>query len=47
MAVSFSYKYLALFTNTGHLWTGSSNLQVCSTSPSSQLLSLALGRGAR
>ncbi|XP_075898377.1 vacuolar protein sorting-associated protein 16 homolog isoform X1 [Nelusetta ayraudi] len=27
MAVSFSYKYLALFTNTGHLWTGSSNLQ--------------------
>lgn len=33
MAVSFSYKYLALFTNTGHLWTGSSHLQVSSTSP--------------
>ncbi|KAK5607500.1 Vacuolar protein sorting-associated protein 16 [Crenichthys baileyi] len=27
MAVSFSYKYLALFTDTGHLWTGFSNLQ--------------------
>uniref|UniRef100_A0A8D2ZCI6 Vacuolar protein sorting-associated protein 16 homolog n=1 Tax=Scophthalmus maximus TaxID=52904 RepID=A0A8D2ZCI6_SCOMX len=27
MAVSFSYKYLALFTDTGHLWTGSSHLQ--------------------
>ncbi|KAM4601744.1 vacuolar protein sorting-associated protein 16 homolog [Polymixia lowei] len=27
MAVSFSYKYLALFTHTGHLWTGSAHLQ--------------------
>ncbi|XP_017296422.1 vacuolar protein sorting-associated protein 16 homolog [Kryptolebias marmoratus] len=27
MSVSFSYKYLAVFTDTGHLWTGSSNLQ--------------------
>uniref|UniRef100_A0A3Q3XGA3 Vacuolar protein sorting-associated protein 16 homolog n=1 Tax=Mola mola TaxID=94237 RepID=A0A3Q3XGA3_MOLML len=27
MSVSFSYKYLALFTDTGHLWTGSSQLQ--------------------
>ncbi|XP_034035762.1 vacuolar protein sorting-associated protein 16 homolog [Thalassophryne amazonica] len=27
MCVSFSYKYLALFTDTGHLWTGSSLLQ--------------------
>ncbi|XP_058476659.1 vacuolar protein sorting-associated protein 16 homolog isoform X1 [Solea solea] len=27
MCVSFSYKYLSLFTDTGHLWTGSSNLQ--------------------
>uniref|UniRef100_A0A3B5MCS0 Vacuolar protein sorting-associated protein 16 homolog n=1 Tax=Xiphophorus couchianus TaxID=32473 RepID=A0A3B5MCS0_9TELE len=28
MSVSFSYKYLALFTETGRLWTGLSNLQV-------------------
>uniref|UniRef100_A0A8C5FJZ4 Vacuolar protein sorting-associated protein 16 homolog n=1 Tax=Gadus morhua TaxID=8049 RepID=A0A8C5FJZ4_GADMO len=27
IAVSFSYKYLALFTDTGHLWTGLANLQ--------------------
>lgn len=27
MCVSFSYKYLALFTETGLVWTGSSNLQ--------------------
>ncbi|XP_076026833.1 vacuolar protein sorting-associated protein 16 homolog [Genypterus blacodes] len=27
MSVSFSYKYLALFTDTGHLWTGSAQLQ--------------------
>ncbi|KAM4559884.1 vacuolar protein sorting-associated protein 16 homolog isoform 1-T1 [Odontesthes bonariensis] len=27
MSVSFSYKYVALFTDNGHLWTGSSNLQ--------------------
>ncbi|KAI4793359.1 hypothetical protein KUCAC02_032774 [Chaenocephalus aceratus] len=27
MSVSFSYKYLALFTETGHLWTGPSHLQ--------------------
>ncbi|KAI3365893.1 hypothetical protein L3Q82_000872 [Scortum barcoo] len=27
MSVSFSYKYLALFTDTGHLWTGPSHLQ--------------------
>ncbi|XP_068165309.1 vacuolar protein sorting-associated protein 16 homolog [Antennarius striatus] len=27
MCVSFSYKYLALFTDTGQLWTGTSNLQ--------------------
>ncbi|CAL8306793.1 unnamed protein product [Merluccius merluccius] len=27
MAVSFSYKYLALFTDTGHLWTGHAHLQ--------------------
>uniref|UniRef100_A0A667ZND7 Vacuolar protein sorting-associated protein 16 homolog n=1 Tax=Myripristis murdjan TaxID=586833 RepID=A0A667ZND7_9TELE len=27
MSVSFSYKYLALFTDTGHLWTGSAHLQ--------------------
>lgn len=32
MSVSFSYKYLALFTDTGHLWTGSSQLQVSSVS---------------
>lgn len=32
MAVSFSYKYLALFTHTGHLWTGPSHLQVSSAS---------------
>uniref|UniRef100_A0A4W6G197 Vacuolar protein sorting-associated protein 16 homolog n=1 Tax=Lates calcarifer TaxID=8187 RepID=A0A4W6G197_LATCA len=31
MSVSFSYKYLALFTDTGHLWTGSSHLQVVDT----------------
>lgn len=31
MSVSFSYKYLAVFTDTGHLWTGSSNLQVSSS----------------
>lgn len=28
MSVSFSYKYLALFTDTGHLFTASSDLQV-------------------
>lgn len=27
MSVSFSYKYLALFTDTGHLWSGTANLQ--------------------
>ncbi|TDG96018.1 hypothetical protein EPR50_G00235110 [Perca flavescens] len=27
MSVSFSYKYLALFTDTGHMWTGLSHLQ--------------------
>ncbi|XP_029370649.1 vacuolar protein sorting-associated protein 16 homolog isoform X3 [Echeneis naucrates] len=27
MSVSFSYKYLALFTDTGHLWLGPSHLQ--------------------
>ncbi|XP_041937037.1 vacuolar protein sorting-associated protein 16 homolog [Alosa sapidissima] len=27
MAVSFSYKYLALFTDSGHVWMGSSNLK--------------------
>ncbi|RXM32863.1 Vacuolar protein sorting-associated protein 16-like [Acipenser ruthenus] len=27
MAVSFSYKYLALFTDTGHVWMGTSNLK--------------------
>uniref|UniRef100_A0A8C8EK93 Vacuolar protein sorting-associated protein 16 homolog n=1 Tax=Oncorhynchus tshawytscha TaxID=74940 RepID=A0A8C8EK93_ONCTS len=27
MAVSFSYKYLALFTDSGHLWMGSANLK--------------------
>ncbi|CAK6981606.1 vacuolar protein sorting-associated protein 16 homolog [Scomber scombrus] len=27
MCVSFSYKYLALFTDSGHLWTGPSHLQ--------------------
>uniref|UniRef100_A0A8C6SSQ0 Vacuolar protein sorting-associated protein 16 homolog n=1 Tax=Neogobius melanostomus TaxID=47308 RepID=A0A8C6SSQ0_9GOBI len=27
MSVSFSYKYLALFTQTGLVWTGTSNLQ--------------------
>uniref|UniRef100_I3KMA4 Vacuolar protein sorting-associated protein 16 homolog n=1 Tax=Oreochromis niloticus TaxID=8128 RepID=I3KMA4_ORENI len=27
MSVSFSYKYLALLTDTGHLWTGLSTLQ--------------------
>ncbi|XP_077466084.1 vacuolar protein sorting-associated protein 16 homolog [Stigmatopora argus] len=27
MSASFSYKYLALFTDTGHLWTGLSQLQ--------------------
>uniref|UniRef100_A0AAQ5Z1T8 Vacuolar protein sorting-associated protein 16 homolog n=1 Tax=Amphiprion ocellaris TaxID=80972 RepID=A0AAQ5Z1T8_AMPOC len=29
MSVSFSYKYLALFTDSGHLWTGTSNLFTC------------------
>nr|XP_029502014.1 vacuolar protein sorting-associated protein 16 homolog isoform X1 [Oncorhynchus nerka] len=28
MTVSFSYKYLALFTDSGHLWMGSANLKV-------------------
>uniref|UniRef100_A0AAX7T5Q4 Vacuolar protein sorting-associated protein 16 homolog n=1 Tax=Astatotilapia calliptera TaxID=8154 RepID=A0AAX7T5Q4_ASTCA len=28
MSVSFSYKYLALLTDSGHLWTGLSTLQV-------------------
>ncbi|XP_061909972.1 vacuolar protein sorting-associated protein 16 homolog [Entelurus aequoreus] len=27
MCVSFSYKYLSLFTDTGHVWMGYSNLQ--------------------
>ncbi|XP_023805330.1 vacuolar protein sorting-associated protein 16 homolog isoform X1 [Oryzias latipes] len=27
MSVSFSYKYLSLFTDSGHLWAGLSNLQ--------------------
>uniref|UniRef100_A0A3Q0T1W0 Vacuolar protein sorting-associated protein 16 homolog n=1 Tax=Amphilophus citrinellus TaxID=61819 RepID=A0A3Q0T1W0_AMPCI len=27
MSMSFTYKYLALFTDTGHLWMGFSNLQ--------------------
>ncbi|XP_038835641.1 vacuolar protein sorting-associated protein 16 homolog isoform X3 [Salvelinus namaycush] len=27
MAVSFSYKYLALFTDSGHLWMGSANFK--------------------
>ncbi|XP_030637561.1 vacuolar protein sorting-associated protein 16 homolog isoform X2 [Chanos chanos] len=27
MAVSFSYKYLALFTDSGHVWMGTSNLR--------------------
>ncbi|KAG9349381.1 hypothetical protein JZ751_027824, partial [Albula glossodonta] len=27
MAVSFSYKYLALFTDSGHVWMGSANLK--------------------
>ncbi|MGH0134554.1 UNVERIFIED_CONTAM: hypothetical protein FKN15_023298 [Acipenser sinensis] len=27
MAASFSYKYLALFTDTGHVWMGTSNLK--------------------
>ncbi|XP_063068517.1 vacuolar protein sorting-associated protein 16 homolog [Engraulis encrasicolus] len=27
MCVSFSYKYLALFTDTGHVWMGSANLK--------------------
>lgn len=31
MSVSFSYKYLALFTDTGHLFTSSSDLQVSCT----------------
>lgn len=29
MCVSFSYKYLALFTDSGHVWMGSTNLRVC------------------
>lgn len=28
MAVSFSYKYLALFTDSGHVWMGPANLKV-------------------
>uniref|UniRef100_A0A671YX13 Vacuolar protein sorting-associated protein 16 homolog n=1 Tax=Sparus aurata TaxID=8175 RepID=A0A671YX13_SPAAU len=32
MSVSFSYKYLSLFTDTGYLWTGSSQLQVSCSS---------------
>uniref|UniRef100_W5MDE9 Vacuolar protein sorting-associated protein 16 homolog n=1 Tax=Lepisosteus oculatus TaxID=7918 RepID=W5MDE9_LEPOC len=27
MAISFSYKYLALFTDAGHVWMGTSNLK--------------------
>uniref|UniRef100_A0AAY5EG06 Vacuolar protein sorting-associated protein 16 homolog n=1 Tax=Electrophorus electricus TaxID=8005 RepID=A0AAY5EG06_ELEEL len=29
MCVSFSYKYLALFTDSGHVWMGSTDLKVC------------------
>uniref|UniRef100_A0A7N8XYH1 Vacuolar protein sorting-associated protein 16 homolog n=1 Tax=Mastacembelus armatus TaxID=205130 RepID=A0A7N8XYH1_9TELE len=36
MCVSFSYKYLALFTDTGYLWTGSSDLQVSNFSVQSE-----------
>lgn len=28
MCVSFSYKYLALLTDSGHVWMGTSNLKV-------------------
>uniref|UniRef100_A0A8C9XXH8 Vacuolar protein sorting-associated protein 16 homolog n=1 Tax=Sander lucioperca TaxID=283035 RepID=A0A8C9XXH8_SANLU len=40
MSVSFSYKYLALFTDTGHMWTGSSHLQVNTkkTTPPKQMV---------
>lgn len=38
MSVSFSYKYLALFTDTGHLFTASSDLQVGLHDPISCLM---------
>ncbi len=31
MCVSFSYKYLALLTDSGHVWMGTSNLKVSET----------------
>lgn len=31
MCVSFSYKYLALLTESGHVWMGTSNLKVRET----------------
>ena len=29
MAISYNYEYLAMFTDTGLLWIGSADLQVC------------------
>ncbi len=31
MCVSFSYKYLALLTDSGHVWMGTSNLKASET----------------
>lgn len=45
MSVSFSYKYLALFTDTGHLWTGSSQLQVSCSAVQSALCTKLKGWG--
>lgn len=42
MSVSFSYKYLALFTDTGHLFTASSDLQVGCTMNRSAVLTEGL-----
>lgn len=30
MAVSFTYRHLALFTDTGYIWMGTASLKVCS-----------------
>ena len=29
MAISYNYEYLAMFTDTGLLWIGSADLEVC------------------
>lgn len=45
MSVSFSYKYLALFTDAGHLITASAELQVGCMTASNQLLHIGEGEG--